>query len=796
MLRTRYKKVLRDITADFSKSVVLILSITIGLFGIGIVLGAFSVLSREMSKNYLISVPASATLDVESDSIPKQLLLDLESIEGIKKVERRSTVITQMKNGSKWIQILLFVIDDFNEIKMGKMVRETGAWPPLDGTVLLERSTLSFIRSGVGKSITVKTDNGTQEKLEISGKVFDPGMAPTWQGEIGYGYVTAGTLINKNLGKGITELKILVDDTLSMDENKIKSVSTLVADKLESNGYSVHEIQIPPPGMHPHQSLMNMALLILFLFGLMLVVLASVLVSNAISTLMIKQIREIAVMKTIGAGSAQISGLYMTMIIILSAIATTIGIISSPFVAQILIQKFAGGFNLNLYDTTIPAWVFFVQLATGILIPLLVSTVPILKGGRITVREALGNYGVSKKRFGKNRIEKIISKAHFLSDLTTLSLRNVFRNSSRLVVSVLLLAVGGAIFLTALNASKSWEGVSENIYSENKFDLDLRTNEPVKDDAIISKIASINGVKKIEKWGYVSASVVTSKEKYQFSQAYPDRGHGTTTLFGLPALSTELVNISIIDGRGLNNENTNDILLPFTDKYKVGDKVKLSIEGETSEWNIVGFYDPTGFNNALGYTSLNALNNVTHSEGSYNMLRIATEKRSTRPIVDIQKLLERENFSAESFTSIDKLIDQIEEHIVIIVDALIAMGILMALVGAIGLMSVISMNILERTKELGVMRAIGATPQKIVRLILGEGIIIAIISFFFAIILSFITTYLAAALISSAKGPVDVSISLTGIVVWIILVLLSSVIATIFPAWRANRMSVREALTY
>ncbi len=152
MLNTRYKKVLRDITTDFTKSAILILAITIGLFGIGVVLGAYSVLSREMTKNYSGGDPASATIDIENDSIPKYLINDIKNIDGIKAVERRATFITQMKVGKQWYRMLLFVIDDFNAVKIGKFTKEAGAWPPPEGTMLVERAALSFMRSIVAEA--------------------------------------------------------------------------------------------------------------------------------------------------------------------------------------------------------------------------------------------------------------------------------------------------------------------------------------------------------------------------------------------------------------------------------------------------------------------------------------------------------------------------------------------------------------------------------------------------------------------------------------------------------------------
>ncbi len=121
-----------------------------------------------------------------------------------------------------------------------------------------------------------------------------------------------------------------------------------------------------------------------------------------------------------------------------------------------------------------------------------------------------------------------------------------------------------------------------------------------------------------------------------------------------------------------------------------------------------------------------------------------------------------------------------------------------ALVGTLGLMSTMSMNLLERTRELGVMRAMGATPGSIRRLAVTEALVVAILSLAFAFVLSLPTSAFLGHLLGNMafRTPLPLSIPPLAFVSWTGLMLAGAVLASLYPAVRASRLSVREALSY
>jgi putative ABC transport system permease protein len=126
------------------------------------------------------------------------------------------------------------------------------------------------------------------------------------------------------------------------------------------------------------------------------------------------------------------------------------------------------------------------------------------------------------------------------------------------------------------------------------------------------------------------------------------------------------------------------------------------------------------------------------------------------------------------------------------------MGVLIASVGALGLAGAMSTNVLERTREIGVMRAIGASDGAILQIVIVEGVIIGLISWFFGASLAFP----AGALLANTVGVVLFQTALPyvfsagGLLLWLGIVVVLAVVASFLPAWRASRLTVREVLAY
>jgi putative ABC transport system permease protein len=127
------------------------------------------------------------------------------------------------------------------------------------------------------------------------------------------------------------------------------------------------------------------------------------------------------------------------------------------------------------------------------------------------------------------------------------------------------------------------------------------------------------------------------------------------------------------------------------------------------------------------------------------------------------------------------------------------MAVLIALVGGLGLMGTMSINVMERTREIGVMRAIGASNGNIQAIVIVEGIVIGLISWAFSILASIPIT----ALVTYSVGRFVFNIprlapvyDTTGIIIWLIFTILMTLVSSALPARAASRLTVKDTLAY
>lgn len=777
----------------------LVITIAIGVFGIGAILGGYSVIKREMTDNYMGTVPASATIEI-GDEIAKSLLDSVRQFSGIREAERHATVMARMKVGEKWYPLLLFVIDDFKNKRTNQIYPVAGETEPPTGAMLAERTALVVMQAKEGDELMIKTPNGKPQKIKLLGTVHDPGLAPAWQEQTGYGYITLATLHQLGETQGFNQLRILVSEN-QYSREEIIAKAQHVADQLARAGKHVHEIQVPPPGQHPHQSQMSAVMTIFIVFCFLILILGSILVATSMATLMVKQVRQIGVMKTIGANSTQVIVLYLAMIIILCVISLLIAIPLSRWAASGFYGQIAVLLNLEIRNDSIPYWVPLIQVGAGIFIPLIAAAFPVVRGSRISVKTALDNYGVKQGVAGNKSWAVRFSQWDLWNEVFRLSIRNVFRQRSRLTMTLGLLAAGGAMFMTALNVSEAWEDNLKRIYAQRLYDLEVRLNNSVKVDSIVGKIKAISGVSIVEGWSH-SPTSVPKENSFQVTRTYPDKGHGSFTMQALP-VPTQLLHPTLTQGKWLSNPESNDVVLNQLARgsFDVGDRISLTIFGKPTEWRVIGFTEDVG-SPATAYVSVNTFSRLANLSGQVTMLRLSYADRSKENAVlknrEVESLLAKENVSISSAIPVWLLHNAIAAHMKVLVNSLMAMAILMALVGAIGLMSTMSMSVLERTREIGIMRAIGATPRKIRNLIVWEGLLIGFISILIAFALSLLlSTYMGRFIGNMAfRTPLSLTLSMIAIGVWVFIIIVGSYLATLYPARRANGITTREALAY
>jgi putative ABC transport system permease protein len=786
-LSPRWRKLARDLWSERGRMSLMTVAIAVSLIATGTMLGAYAVLTRAISANYLGTRPASATLEM-SGAIDATLLARMRAHPLVAEVEAREVVQARTRVGDDWRRTLLFVVDDFQQLRLNRFRSEAGAWPPGEGEVLIERSAVGMLGASTGQRLLIKPPHGPAKEVTISGLVHDPGLAPAWQERSGYLYLTRATAARLGESMALHELRIELAGQ-PHDPRLVEEQSKAIAAWLVGQGYPVHEIRIPPPAQHPHQRQMVTVLLMMLGFAVVALCLSAILVANSLAAMLARQLREIGIMKTIGARASQIASLYVVLVGLLGlfavVLATPVGVLGALLFARAI----ATMLNFEIYDASIPAWVLLVQVAGGIAVPLLLALSPIWRASRQTVRQALDDHGVSSDRI----------RARF-ARLPT-SLRNGLRRPARFMLTVGLLSAGGAMFMTAINVKRGWQANIAKVYETRDYDVEIQLDTPTPRD-LEQAVSKLPEVRTIEGWGFSPAAFARPGE-LDVVRTYPDRGHGSLFVMAPPP-ATRLVHFPLKAGRWLAADDTDAVVLNHaaaaqSPGLRVGDPVALSLDGQPTTWHVVGIVEEIG-SPAIGYVTDQAFARVTSTEGRIRLLRIRTVAETggerASAIRTIEGELLRRNVAVSSVVPLAELRTAIGDHVQILVNALIAMAIILAVVGTLGLGSAMGISVVERTREIGIMKAVGATPGRIVRLLLGEGVAISISSWFLACAFSVPLTHVVDRLIGNLGflAPLPLVLSVAASVGWGVLTLAVGCLATLVPARRASKLVIREAL--
>jgi putative ABC transport system permease protein len=789
----RRRKLVRDLWQARARTAAMVVAIAVSVAAVAAFLSARAILAREVSADYLAGNPASATLHVPTGVQPQDVRL-ATATPGVTGAVARGTLVARVRVGDgPWWPLLLSVSAPDDPQRISRVEVEQGSWPPGVGELFLERTALPFLGARVGQQVQVRTPQGGSGLLTVAGSVHDAGVAPAYQERTAYGQVTTTALARLGLPSGLTELKVTVGDPGGPSAD----ASTITA------GHPVTSIDVPPPLRHPHHGQMVTVGFVLLAFGLIALLLSSVLVATMLGGLLTAQIRQIGVMKAVGARTGQLLAMYLTLAFALAASATVLALPPGLLLGRLLARAGAGMLNLDLSSTAVPTGVVLVVLATGIAVPVAVAVPPLLRGTRRTVREAIDDHG-SDPAGTVGRLAARLSRVPGVTRTGAMALHGTARRPGRFALTVGLLAVAGATFVTGLNSSLGWDALVGAGVRDRHYDLQVRLDPAVSAEKLIAAAAAVPGVTGAQAWAAAPATV-HGTGPVDVAHVYPDDSHGSFTMIAPPA-GTDLMTPNVVSGRWLRAGDADAVVLttlavaqqlPGT---RVGDTVPLTVAGHLTRWHVVGIVSEFG-TQGTAYVTDREFSAVTGNAGSAGLLRLTTDAGSPaarQAVLDrLLTALDGAGFPvAQAFTT-DTLRTALDGHVFVLIEALVTIALLVGLVGMLGLGVAMGTSVTERTREYGIMHTLGATASVVRGLVVTEGLLTAGV----AVLLAVATAVPATAVFGDFIGrnafrqPLPFTFSPAPVLLWTVLSLLGAVAATAAAARRASRMTVREALT-
>jgi len=773
------------------------------------------VLSNTTS-GYMSTNPASARIRLEPGVMPDKtdefIAAALAEPGVIDATMRQVTNVKLRKESGGLKSLQLFVAASTDPMRIATFKIEGGAgWPPPSDGILIERSTLASLHLKLGDKVDIIGFDGRPVQLIITGSVHDQSLALAGQ-TAGVGYIQSDTLPLLGKPPALDQLVITIADQPGLDvqshdrETIVRTALGLVARLKATPDITIKQVAVPTPYEHPHQAISKSLLSALTAFGLLSLILSSILIATMFNGLLTQQIPQIGMMKSIGARSSRILQLYLIMVFLVSALATVLAFVPGMILGRTLAQAMlSSALNIDVASLTIQWQVIGMVILAGIFMPLLIALVPLMRASRRTVREALDERGVAE-RPGHITTELFswLGRLRGVDRKFMVAFRNLFRRQARLFLSVGLLATGGAIFVSGLNVMAGFQAIPYMISDEQRWDVEIRLDESASASELTAIVEKVSGVSRVETWNIITTSIQNVGE-VNVTRTYPDQGHGSMSLSAIPPATSMLVPPQITEGRWLNPNDTDSVVLPSSIRQtlpdvKVGDTVQLSVEDRPTTWQVIGISG--GMGGSCPCITQMGFERASGQQNQSNVVRIGTDQSDKDARVDVgqaaAQALTEAGIEHQEPRTIDAMVATTEGHSIILVGVILLIASTIGIVGLIGLGSTMSTNVIERTREFGVMKAIGASDPTIRRLVVFEGVFVAVVSCVVAVIPAIALTWaIGAGLGNLFLGtPIPLEVSTPGIVTWILVVIIGAALATLAPATQAARLTVREALAY
>lgn len=797
---TLLAKVWYDLWQDKSRTLQVTLVIALGSIGIGLVIGGLNLVTAAVAQSWQTAVPPNINLTV-NPPLTKAQLERIERIEGVAEVEGLYSDRVEWRHVGEtaWQTAILNGREDYRRQKMTLDQLLNGSWP---GRNTLAAGVISVGETAVFAGDTVEIRYGDRIRTyDIVGTIDPLGPAPAFEDTFYADGATFARITGRDAFNRIN-LRDLVFDQAAAEATDQRLQAYFEDIGVDSVGIGFpFQDRIVPPDIPPAAAIINALFFILGVIGVVVVILGIFLVYNSVSAIVTQQVAQIGVMKAIGADSRQVIWSYFILVLGYGVLATAVSIPIGALAAFGLQGFFADFLKLDIDQFVVDKTAVFAQALICLIAPLLAALPPLAAGMRITVREAISSYGLTG---GIGLVEKIVTRARAIPQTILLTIGNTFRNQRRVIIIELALVVAGTIFMMVQGVNDATSYTFGNkLKAIHNYQVTLTLDAPTR-TTIVTNTAAQAGATPAEGWLVVPASV---RPADQAETAVTD---ARITLFAQPP-ATDLYRPELVNGRWLQPSDQNAVVVNqqvvAAKGWQLGDQIILTDANQRElPLTIVGvLFDP-----ATG-TSLHVpLETAQRELGYYDLVNtVWAQTRSLDATVQeetavaLETAFEQRGIAIRpSSTFGEKTISAISDRIGagfdIIINLLVVMAVVIALVGGVGLSGVLSLSVLERRREIGVMRAIGASSWQVVRLFIGEGVLLGLISWLIALPLSIPAAYglTTVGLSFVLNQPLAYRFTPSGAILWLLIISLLAIIASALPARRAARVSVRESLSY
>ncbi len=790
MLSASWHKSVRDLTGRRARAAFAVATLALAVASISF-LAIPTLIDRAMQDEVREGRLADVTVALRPVRLTDEQLDDIAALPDVAAVEATSSIDVRVLIGERRAPARVIGVRDFAAQEVDVVRVESGSLPG-DGELVadVQDANVGVYDGRAGDELTVLSGTGEDRTLPLTGRARSlPGGERVQDENLIVLYATGSTVADLSGEVDVDRLALRLDDPGSDTAEETVAAVRRRLDSVPGFDGFANLPQVRAPGDWPGKADSEAFGRLLSALTVLALLSAVVLISSTMSTLVAEQTREIGIMRAVGARRRQVAAVYLRTTLLLGGVAALVGATLGILLSSLLARYFGSLFWAIDVGFGVDPAVLAGSLLVGLLAPPLAALPAIRRGLRVDLREALDASGSMLGRAGA--VDRLLRQAGFLPRTMQIGLRNVGRRKRRSLATALIvaLAVGNLLAVLGVAAAateasrRSWSGHLEDLQvstgGRDLFDIEaqqeVRATPGVADTEPVLKNAVLLDGHDAFVWGVEQEPLLD----YRLAEG---RWFTSAEEQGEAQVAVVEANIARING------------------IEVDDEVSLESSAGTAVFRVVGLADNQQEDGTVVYVPLTTARSLIDQPAGANAYWVRADS-SDPAVVDRTTTLVEDRLAALGY-EVDTEVSYVAERDEVaanrsLTTAIGLLGFVIVAMSLVGLANAITTNVLERTREIGIVRCIGARGRDVRRIFTTEGVAIAVTGWVIGIPLGYAFDRLLVWLIWEVADvripvlfpPVNVLVALVGTVVLSLLVLH-------LPVRRAVRFRPGDALRY
>ncbi|MGA1793834.1 MAG: FtsX-like permease family protein [Thermoplasmatota archaeon] len=798
MVGTLLKKSFRDLSRRKTRSIFTIATIALGVMGVAL-FAVTPLADREVLSTIKEERMHNIEIQVSDVELTDGNINDLSDIDNVKSMEPRVEYYARMYIGERRSWALFVGVKDFDDQTVDRVILVSGDNPAYSEVLTENMNSGNGVFGGkTGDEITMIDSSGHNRTLRISGVAKSLlSLGATTEG-VAVFYGDVDTVRELGNISGYNSLRFTLDRT---DVDSMERTTEDIRSYLTNNTSVVAFGELPdyrPEGYYEGKETLEDYQTFLSIFTFLIMFCSIFLISNTMNTTISEQKKEISQMKTIGGTKLQIFRSYLTTSFLMGIVGSLAGAALGTVVAYYVVDAVGEPFGFQpTFGIHVPTVIISILVGVGVVI--LASIPALVRSTRIPILEGLGTHGIST-RYGLRSVEAVLMKIRFLPRTVQLGIRNANRKTGRSVATIFQVALAVGVLLAMGSVGTSIFKAVEGNWKDQRWDLavyvEYKPSDPMTLEKGNSVIGSIPGIETIEPfivtWGDIEGN---KGQIYGLVQDTASLNYDRTLL---------------VKGEGRwwteeEEENREHVMVmgyALSQNTGVGlnDEVQVMTATGLVKFKVIGI-DRTNWDDGLNIraplTTLQEVLKVGESVSGFYLNTVTDDPADIDKAAEsVYRTFEKEGYTLEiGVHYILEEEDRSENQDLI--NIFTAISIIVVMISLIGLMSTLTMNVLDRTREIGMLRCVGARAMSIRSVFGSEGLFLSLIGWVIGVPLGYgLYEFLLYEIGEVMNLDLPWSFPLSFVVLSFFVTMIGTLLIILIPVTRATSFKPGEALRY